>query len=74
MKYIFSFLIFTFICLGQTKVEDIQSVTLKNGMKIIVLEDHSIPNANMYFVLESRIAERVPGNNRFIALLRAYDV
>jgi predicted Zn-dependent peptidase len=48
MKYILTFLVFAFVCYGQTKVEDIQTFTLENGMKIIVLEDHSIPNANMY--------------------------
>lgn len=31
-----------------TTANDIQSFTLKNGMKVLVLEDHSIPNANMY--------------------------
>ncbi|MEE9448480.1 MAG: hypothetical protein V3V72_00390 [Ignavibacteriaceae bacterium] len=37
-----------------TKVEDIQTTpgsgqafTLENGMRIIVLEDHSIPNARL---------------------------
>lgn len=30
-----------------TGVEDIQAFTLENGMKIIVLEDHSIPNASL---------------------------
>lgn len=34
---------------GQAGKEDVQTFSLKNGMKIIVLEDHSIPNANMYF-------------------------
>src|SRR3990170_1438279 len=48
MKFILTFLVFAFVCYGQTKVEDIQTFTLENGMKIIVLEDHSIPNANMY--------------------------
>ncbi|SFC89012.1 Predicted Zn-dependent peptidase [Flexibacter flexilis DSM 6793] len=33
---------------AQNKAEDVKSFTLKNGMKIMVLEDHSIPNANMY--------------------------
>ncbi len=30
------------------KPEDVQTFTLKNGMKFMVLEDHSIPNANFY--------------------------
>jgi predicted Zn-dependent peptidase len=34
---------------GQVKADDVKSFTLKNGMKIFVLEDSSIPNANMYF-------------------------
>lgn len=33
---------------GQSKAQDVQTFTLKNGMKILVSEDHSIPNANMY--------------------------
>lgn len=30
------------------KPDDVQTFTLKNGMKFMVLEDHSIPNANFY--------------------------
>ena len=33
---------------AQVKAEDVHSFTLKNGMKFLVLEDNSIPNANMY--------------------------
>lgn len=33
---------------AQFKVEDIKSFVLQNGMKVIIWEDHSIPNANMY--------------------------
>ena len=33
---------------AQVKADDVKSFTLKNGMKFLVLEDHSIPNANMY--------------------------
>jgi predicted Zn-dependent peptidase len=33
---------------GQNKAEDVKTFTLKNGMKFLVLEDASIPNANMY--------------------------
>ncbi len=40
------------LCCGmlsaQNSVEDVKTFTLKNGMKFIVLEDFSIPNANMY--------------------------
>ncbi|MBL4681671.1 MAG: hypothetical protein JKY88_13235 [Pseudomonadales bacterium] len=30
-----------------TDVKDIKDFTLENGMEFLVLEDHSIPNANM---------------------------
>jgi zinc protease len=33
---------------AQNKPEDVKSFTLTNGMKFLVLEDHSIPTANMY--------------------------
>lgn len=33
---------------AQSKPEDVKTFTLANGMKFLVLEDHSIPNANMY--------------------------
>ena len=33
---------------NKPKPEDVQTFTLKNGMKFMVLEDHSIPNANLY--------------------------
>jgi zinc protease len=33
---------------AQNKPEDVKTFALANGMKFIVLEDHSIPNANMY--------------------------
>ncbi len=48
MKSILLLLFFSVLSFAQTKVEDVNTFTLKNGMKIMVLEDHSIPNANMY--------------------------
>ncbi|WP_254561203.1 M16 family metallopeptidase [Dyadobacter diqingensis] len=33
---------------AQSKPEDVKTFILANGMKFLVLEDHSIPNANMY--------------------------
>ena len=33
---------------AQMKAEDVRSFTLNNGMKFLVMEDNSIPNANMY--------------------------
>ena len=46
---------------AQTKVDDVKSFTLKNGMKVIVLEDHSIPNANMYFFWRVGSRNEYPG-------------
>jgi predicted Zn-dependent peptidase len=42
---------FVFITLSiqaQMKAEDVKTFTLKNGMKFLIVEDNSIPNANMY--------------------------
>jgi len=33
---------------NKPKPEDVKTFTLENGMKFLVLEDHSIPNANFY--------------------------
>ncbi len=44
-------LILLFLSLGlkaQMKADDVKTFTLKNGMKFLVVEDFSIPNANMY--------------------------
>ncbi|MDX5583322.1 MAG: pitrilysin family protein, partial [Aureibaculum sp.] len=38
----------SFIGFAQMKADDVKSFTLKNGMKFIVVEDFTIPNANMY--------------------------
>ncbi|NRT15652.1 putative Zn-dependent peptidase [Flavobacterium sp. 28A] len=48
-KMIFPLLIlFSFSMKGQMKADDVKTFTLTNGMKILVVEDFSIPNANMY--------------------------
>ena len=44
-----------------TTAEDVKSFTLANGMKILVLEDHSIPNANMYLFWRVGSRNEVPG-------------
>lgn len=41
--------------------KDINQFTLKNGMKILVLEDHSIPNANMYLFWRAGSRNEYPG-------------
>jgi zinc protease len=56
------YLLFSSVSLyAMTTVKDIQSFTLQNGMKIIVLEDHSIPNANMYLFWKVGSRNEVPG-------------
>ncbi len=45
------FLVFSTLYLSsqaQMKADDVKTFTLKNGMKFLVIEDNSIPNANMY--------------------------
>lgn len=54
-------LLFTSLISAQTKVEDVKTFTLKNGMKILVLEDHSIPNANMYIFFKVGSRNEYPG-------------
>ncbi len=47
--------------LAQAKPADVQSFTLPNGMKFLVLEDHSIPNANMYLFWKVGSRNEHPG-------------
>jgi zinc protease len=42
------FLLLPLIGQAQMKAEDVKTFTLTNGMKFLVVEDFSIPNANMY--------------------------
>ncbi|MEO7393377.1 MAG: insulinase family protein, partial [Chitinophagaceae bacterium] len=42
------FIFLTTLAMSQMKAEDVKTFTLKNGMKFLVVEDNSIPNANMY--------------------------
>lgn len=44
-----------------TKATDVKSFTLENGMKIMVLEDDSIPNANMYLFWRVGSRNEYPG-------------
>jgi len=48
MKLILTLLISAVSLFAQVAADDVQSFTLKNGMKILVLENSAIPNANMY--------------------------
>jgi len=46
---------------GATEVDDVKTLELKNGMQILVLEDDSIPNANMYLFWKVGSRNEVPG-------------
>ncbi len=48
MKLILILLISAVSLFAQVAADDVQSFTLENGMKILVLENSAIPNANMY--------------------------
>jgi zinc protease len=48
-KIILPALLLLSVCVkAQMKAEDVKTFTLKNGMKFLVVEDNSIPNANIY--------------------------
>ena len=46
---------------AQLKSGDVQTFTLKNGMKFLVVEDFSIPNANMYLFYKAGSRNEYPG-------------
>jgi predicted Zn-dependent peptidase len=46
---------------AQMKADDVKTFTLKNGMKFLVLEDYSIPNANMYIFYRVGSRNEHPG-------------
>jgi predicted Zn-dependent peptidase len=60
-KLLILLVLFTSLVYPQTRLEDIQTFTLKNGMKFIVLEDHSIPNANLYIFFKVGSRNEYPG-------------
>ena len=47
--------------LAQTRADDIKTFTLQNGMKFLVAEDNSIPNANMYLFYKVGSRNEYPG-------------
>ncbi len=59
------FLFLSFLCstslFAQIKADDVKTFTLKNGMKFLVLEDNSIPNANMYLFYKVGSRNEHPG-------------
>jgi len=44
----YAFVLLTLSVQAQMKADDVKTFTLKNGMKFLIVEDNSIPNANMY--------------------------
>lgn len=60
-KLLILLVVLTSLAYPQTKLEDIQTFTLKNGMKFIVAEDHSIPNANLYIFFKVGSRNEYPG-------------
>lgn len=60
-KVIILLLIVASVATAQTKIEDVQSFNLANGMKFFVIEDHSIPNANMYIFWKVGSRNEYPG-------------
>jgi zinc protease len=63
MKKLLSILLMgcSFPLLAQTRADDIKTFTLKNGMKFLVAEDNSIPNANMYLFYKVGSRNEHPG-------------
>ena len=62
MKFLlFLFLLTCTQLFAQPKADDVKSFTLKNGMKFLVLEDNSIPNANMYLFYKVGSRNEHPG-------------
>ncbi len=64
MKKLFGLLSCLFFSLptnAVTQLDDVKSFTLNNGMTILVLEDHSIPNANMYLFWKVGSRNEYPG-------------
>lgn len=57
----FLFLGFSVPLFAQIKVDDVKTFTLKNGMKFLVMEDSSIPNANMYLFYKVGSRNEHPG-------------
>ncbi|KEO75734.1 M16 family metallopeptidase [Anditalea andensis] len=58
------YLLYVCICMpvmAQIQSDDVQSFTLQNGMKFLVMEDSSIPNANMYIFYKVGSRNEHPG-------------
>lgn len=61
MKFIILLLLSAAAILAQTKADDVKTFTLKNGMQVFVLQDHSIPNVAMYLFYKVGSRNEYPG-------------
>lgn len=61
MKLFLIFIISSLSLFAQIKADDVHTFTLKNGMKILVLEKTTIPNANMYLFWKVGSRNEFPG-------------
>lgn len=61
MKLLLIFILWFPSLLAQNKADDVMPFSLKNGMQIIVLEDHSIPNVAMYLFYRVGSRNEYPG-------------
>lgn len=61
MKLILIFTLLLSSLLAQNKVDDVNTFALGNGMQVIVLEDHSIPNVAMYLFYKVGSRNEYPG-------------
>src|SRR5579872_3503035 len=58
MRFVFALVVAASAALAQT---DVRTQTLSNGMKMLVQEDHSIPNVAMYFFYKIGSRNERPG-------------
>ena len=58
---LFLALLFAVPLMSQTAADAVQTFSLQNGMNVVVLEDHSIPNATMQFYWKVGSRNEVPG-------------
>jgi predicted Zn-dependent peptidase len=61
MKQLIILLLLTAAVYPQSSSDDTKSFTLDNGMKVMVLEDNSIPNVAMYFFYKVGSRNEYPG-------------
>jgi len=52
----------------------IQQVTLKNGLRIVLSEDHAAPTVSLCITFDVGSRNELPGHTGFCASFRAHDV